>query len=93
MKDTHRDLEVLAEENLRLKGEVHRLTLENRKFFQAVESLKRQEKSLSLELLKERLWRISFQMAYLRNLEEKTKQELDAMEHGSGFEAGENAGV
>lgn len=89
----HGDLNVLAEEILRLKAEVYRLTLDNRNFAQTVETLKQQEKSLSLELLKERLWRISFQMAYLRNLEQITRQKLDALEQRAGWEAVENAGV
>ena len=64
-----------------------KLVEENRELRKTIEFYERQETSLRKELLRERLWRISFQLDYLRGLSDSTKAELEELEAENGNKA------
>lgn len=64
-----------------------KLVEENRELRKTIEFYERQETSLRKEILRERLWRISFQLDYLRGLSDSTKAELGELEAEHGNQA------
>jgi hypothetical protein len=64
-----------------------KLVEENQELRKTIEFYQAQEKALRQELLRERLWRIDFQISYLRDLSERTKTELEELEKSDGPQA------
>jgi len=64
-----------------------KLVEENQELRKTIEFYQTQEKALRQELLRERLWRIDFQISYLKDLSERTKAELEGLEKPDGPQA------
>jgi hypothetical protein len=60
---------------------------DNQELRKTIEIYEKQEKVLRREMLRERLWRIEFQVNYLRDLSERTKAELEELEKPHGDQA------
>jgi len=69
------------------KEDYLKIVEENQSLRKTVEFHEEQEKALRRELFKERLWRIDFQISYLRDLSERTKAELEKLEKSDGSQA------
>ena len=69
------------------KEDYLKLVEENQELRKAIEFYQKQEKALRQELLRERLWRIDFQVSYLRDLSQRTKAELEKLEKPDGNQA------
>jgi hypothetical protein len=64
-----------------------RLVAENQELRRTIEGLERLAESFKRDMLRERLWRIGFQLDYLKGLSERTKEELEQLEKGDGNQA------
>jgi len=66
------------------KEDYLKIVEENQSLRKTIEFYEKQEKALRQELLRERLWRIDFQISYLKDLSERTKAELEGLEKPDG---------
>jgi hypothetical protein len=69
------------------KEDYLKIVEENQNLRKTIEFYEKQEKALRQELLRERLWRIDFQISYLKDLSERTKAELEELEKPDGPQA------
>jgi hypothetical protein len=69
------------------KEDYLKIVEENQNLRKTIEFYQTQEKALRQELLRERLWRIDFQISYLKDLSERTKAELEELEKPDGPQA------
>jgi hypothetical protein len=64
-----------------------KLVEENQDLKRQIEFYERQAEAFKREMLKERLWRIDFQMDFLRQLSDQTRKELAELEAKHGRQA------
>lgn len=78
-----------TEQTIFRKEDYLRLVDENQDLRKKVEFLRNQNRRFRQELLQERLWRIEFQMNYLKQLAEASKTELEEIDKRSAQETEE----
>jgi hypothetical protein len=61
-----------------------KLVTENQELRRTIEGLERLVDSFKQDMLRERLWRIQFQLDYLAGLRQRTREELGGLEGDNG---------